>query len=389
MHAFPKKIMLISNSKKNRRGAAFATTAALSIFFAAGSAAFAANITVDATAKANLQSVYSTRPDLQKFFDENGVATAEMKQRGLSSLEEWAQKYGSKEYPVTLAAYMVRVPAVPRALKERASLLQPVKSTKNSFAPPRHFSAQAYMVVDDRTRKVLLAKNAKTARPLASISKLMTALVSMDHGLSLSGTGTIVRDDEVGGARLRVDPGTPLAIRDIFDSMLIGSANNAANAVARSTGLAKDDFVKAMNDRAATMGLSDTTFADPSGIEVDNVSTATDVAALGFEAFDDPQVKRATTTPSFTLVAAKQTHTVKNTDWLLTDTRNGLYVLGGKTGYLDEAGWNFVVKVKDARHQPLVVVVLGSSDRQQSFNDASALAKWTWANHKWVTSAQK
>lgn len=377
--------MPMAKHKMQMRGVALTAIAALSVFSATFSvAAVAAAVSIDATAKANLQSVYATRPDLQNFFDENGVAKAEMKQRGLSSLEEWAKKYGSKEYPLTLAAYAA--PGAPRALKERPAVLRPVKSTKTSFVPSRHFSAKAYVVVDDGTRKVLLSKNATAVRPLASISKLMTALVSMDRGLSLDGTGTIIDADEVGGARLRVDPGTPLSVRDIFDSMLIGSANNAANAVARSTGMDKTDFVKAMNDRARAMGLADTEFADPSGIEVENVSTALDVAALGFEAFDDPQVRRATTTPSFTLVAAKQTHTVKNTDWLLTDTRNGLYVLGGKTGYLDESGWNFVVKIKDSRQRPLLVVVLGASDRQQSFNDASALAKWTWANHKWVTA---
>ncbi len=379
--------MPVTNQKQKMNGAAVAVIAALSTFsLAFSAAALAAEKLIDATAKANLQSVYSSRPDLQKLFDENGTATAEMKLRGLSSLEEWAGKYGSKEYPVKLAAYAPAASSVPRALVERRSTLRPVKSTRKTFAPPRRFSAQAYVVIDESTRKVLLAKNAGTERPLASISKLMTALVSMDRGLSLDGTGTIISDDEVGGARLRVDPGTPLTVRDIFDSMLIGSANNAANAVARCTGLAKDDFVKAMNERAKAMGLSDTSFADPSGIEADNTSTAMDVAALGFEAFDDPEVKRATTTPSFTLVAAEQTHTVKNTDWLLTDVRNGLYVMGGKTGYLEESGWNFVVKVKDARQHPLMVVVLGSSNRRQSFNDAVALARWTWANHRWVTA---
>ncbi len=371
------------------RGAAFAMIAALSTF--SGPVIAAENL-ADAVAKANLQSVYASRTDLQRFFDENGVATVAMKQKGLASLEEWARKYGSQEYPDALGAYATAPMAIattaPRALKERSAALMPARSTGAAFNFSK-LTAKEVIVVDDGSRKILLSKNAQVPRSLASISKLMTALVSTDRGLSMNSTGTIVSEDEVGGARLRVTSGTPLTIREIFDSMLIGSANNAANAVARSTGLAKSDFVAAMNDRARAMGLTSTTFVDPSGIEVENISTATDVAALAFEAFDNPQVRRATTTSSFTLVAASQTHTVKNTDWLLTDAKNGLYVMGGKTGYLNESGWNFAVRIKDARQHPLLIVVMGASDQRESFNEASALAKWTWSNYKWTASKSK
>src|SRR5690606_5186125 len=250
----------------------------------------------------------------------------------------------------------------------------------------KNFTATSVLVIDDATRKVLLSRNADKQWPIASISKLMTALVTLEKGVDLNAMGTVLTEDEVGGARLRVTNGTPLTVKQIFDSMLVGSANNCANALARTTGLSKQNFVAAMNERAKRMGMQDTVFVDPSGIETGNVSTAHSVAALAFEAFEHPQIKRATTTSKFMFEAGADTHVITNTNGLLIDPNNGLYVLGGKTGYLIESKWNFVVKMRDYRNRPVLVVVLGSSDRQQSFNDAVAAAKWVWSNYSWAKS---
>lgn len=359
-------------------------------------------------ARIQLKNIYNQRADLQASFGPDGVATPYMKSRGLASLDEWAVRYGINEYPALLYPMAGMVPASssgttgtstpqlnagnvaatfakPRALVERTATLAPVKVGTPTFAP-KVFTATSVLVIDDATRKVLLSRNADKQWPIASISKLMTALVSLENGIDMNASCSILAQDEVGGARVRVDNGTRLTVRQVFDSVLVGSANNAANALARVTGLTKPQFVAAMNARAQKMGMPQTKFADPSGIETDNVSTAEGVAALAFEAFESPHIKRATTTSEFTFLAASQTHNIKNTNWLLTDPNNGLFVMGGKTGYLIESKWNFVVKMKDYRNRPVLVVVLGSSDRQQSFNDATAAAKWVWANYRWTKS---
>ncbi len=340
-------------------------------------------------AKARLAAIFAERPDLRRSFLSDWTAVPSPRTAGMRTLEDWARQYGAKEYPDALAWYGVdAVPAKattapPKALEMRKGAFAPVMKPDASF-DFGSISAEAVFVVDAATREVLLSKNAHVQRPLASITKLMTAMVTLDRRVPMTRRAAITKDDEVGGARLRVAAGSTLSVRDIFDAMLIGSANNAANALSRTTKLSRKDFVAAMNAKAKAVGLRATAFVDPTGIEPENVSTAEDIAALAFEAFPLGAVRSATTTSKYTLVAARQTHTVKNTDDLLNDPSNGLYVLGGKTGYLDEAKWNFVVQMKDARQKPLMVVVLGADSMAGSFKEAATLARWTWDNYQWV-----
>lgn len=358
----------------------FALAAVLSAFPGAAGAATSAE-----AAKANLADVYAARADLRTAFRADGTAVASVKAAGLASLEAWAQKYGHKEHPGALAWYAPPLPpaAKPAALTVRPVSRVPVLASGAAFDFTK-ITAEAVIVIDDASREVLLARNSRKEHPMASLTKLMTAMVALDHRVPMGRTATIVDADEVGGARLRVDNGTPLTVRQIFDAMLVGSANNAANALARSTKLSKEDFIAQMNAKAEEIGLASTTFVDPSGIEVGNVSTAEEVAALAFEAFAVPDVRRATTTAEVRIVAAKSTHKFKNTNELLTDDRNGLYVLGGKTGYLIESKWNLAVKMRDSRMKPVLVVVLGSADKARSFKDAEIAAKWVWNNYRWT-----
>lgn len=343
-------------------------------------------------AKAKLAAIFAVRPDLRQAFLSDWTAVPSPRTAGMRTLEDWARLYGSKEYPGDLAWYGIdAVPAKatsapPRALEMRKSAFAPIMKPDASF-DFGSLSAEAVLVVDVATRETLLSKNAHVQRPLASITKLMTAMVTLDRRVPMARRAAITKEDEVGGARLRVASGSTLSVRDIFDAMLVGSANNAANALSRTTKLARKDFIAAMNAKAKAIGLRATAFVDPTGIDPENVSTAEDIAALAFEAFAIPDIRRATTSPSVTVVtSARQVHTVKSTDGLLTDDKNGLYVLGGKTGYLEESQWNFVVKMRDSRNKPVMVVVLGSDSQAASFADAQAAAEWVWANYKWVPS---
>ncbi|HTK05023.1 MAG TPA: serine hydrolase [Candidatus Eisenbacteria bacterium] len=346
-------------------------------------------------ARTKLVEIFTVRTDLQALFKPDGTAIASPRPAGIDNLEDWAKQYGSKEYPTFLGWFAGgkltpakrTVASSPRALALRSASFTPVKKPDAVF-PFGTLSADSVLVIDVATRDVLISKNAYRSWPLASITKLMTALVALDHRVPMGRQASILEKDEVGGARLRMDPGTVLTVRQIFDAMLIGSANNAANALARATKIAREDFIEEMNEKAEDLGLHATTFVDPTGIEVGNVSTAEDIAALGLEAFAVPDVRRATTTAQTTIVAARTKHTIKNTNALLTDDGNGLYVLGGKTGYLEESRWNLVVKMKDARNKPLLVVVLGAESQARSFKDAQAAAEWAWANYRWMPSAK-
>jgi D-alanyl-D-alanine endopeptidase (penicillin-binding protein 7) len=374
--------------RRSRLRLAAACGAALAAFLAAG-AAFAqvddATIVME-EGKANLATVFGQRPDLRQTFRADwSVVPGSAASRTMKTLEDWARKYGYMEYPGMLDAYAPEVARVtPRALRDVASAPHP------TLAPGAKFdfssiTASSVFVVDVGSRKTLMAHNARAPHPLASITKLMTALVTMGRKVPMGRVVAISKNDEVGGARLNVRPGTALTVRDLLNVALIGSANNTANALARSTKLSKPAFVAQMNAKASALGLADTRFTDPTGIDVGNVSTAEDIAALGLEAFAQPDIKRATTTAHYTVTLARGTHVVKNTDDLLVNEENGLVVLGGKTGYLEESKWNLVVKLMDARKRPIEVVVLGTDSRAQSFADASAVATWIWQNYDWTS----
>jgi serine-type D-Ala-D-Ala endopeptidase (penicillin-binding protein 7) len=355
------------------------TMLAIGAFAVATAAAFAMT---EIEARTALSEVYAQRPDLQKFFLADGAASAGSPYAAsLPTLETWARRYGWKEFPDQLSWYSPG----PAALMERPAAKVPVRSTQTTFSSSA-VTSSSWMVVDAATRKVLLEMGPRTPHPLASITKLMTAMTAIDNGLPMNGTFALQSADNVGGATLKAPSGTVYSVRDLFDAMLVGSANNAAYAVARASGLEKEKFIAAMNAKADALGLADTVFVDPSGLEVENTSTARDIAALGFNAFDVYDIRRATTTAKATLTSGPGLHTIKNTNGLLTDSSNGLLVQGGKTGYLIESKWNLVVKMRGmnaATQPPLLVVVLGSGSQKQSFVDAETLARWTWKNYAW------
>ena len=338
-----------------------------------------------AEARAALQKIYDKRLDLRQFFGSDGQVVPAKKASGLLTLEEWARRYGYKEHPRELAAYAppdVEDELVPTALLPVPGAVIPTRK-KGAAYNWRYQSAPIAIVLDAASRQVLLERRADEVKPIASLTKLMTAEVAVGQAPSWDGITYIKNSDEVGGARLRLQNGIPLTYRDVFYSMMVGSANNAANAIARLTGLAREDFVAQMNARARAAGLSRTRFTDPTGIDPANVSTAREAAALLIGALDQYEIRKAASTGFYDIQLAEGKHVLKNTNQILTNDRNGLTVLGGKTGYLNDVGWNLAVKMEDARKRPLVVVVIGAGTNTKSFNDAIRLARWTWQNYQW------
>ncbi len=349
---------------------------AFPLLFASLALLLSSPVSAVGTTITNLNSVYSDRPDLQKLFDADGNRRADAK-TALPSLEQWAKKYGYKEYPDLLAEY---APAI-QLWTINASAPTPV-SDGTAF-PLSRITASAIQIVDIPSGRVIASHNAKRVWPMASLTKLMTGLVSQEVGLPFDSKLTLTNADEVGGARLRVATGEQYLVRDLFYAMLVGSANNSANAIARATGLPKSQFVARMNARAKALGMTNTTFVDPTGIETGNVSTVEEITALALKTFNDPMIRRATTTSTYKIPTADSIHTIKNTNKLLVDPNNGLYVLGGKTGYLEESGWNLAVKMRDSRNHPVLVVLMDAGSQNDSFNDAALAAKWAWDHHTW------
>ncbi|MBT4856657.1 D-alanyl-D-alanine carboxypeptidase [Candidatus Uhrbacteria bacterium] len=321
----------------------------------------------------DLFEIYDDRGDLQEAFDNETYQAIPGTASGfLIDIEDWARQYGYVAYP---------------ELADYAPEVSPATYDGVGVAP--EVTAETYIVIDDASGTILAAGNADQLWPVASITKLVTAKTAMDLGLDGGGVGTVEDVDDVGGAKLWVYGGTSFAMIDLLKATLVASANNAANAVARLTGYENETFIDHMNEFAASLNLGRTTFEDPTGIELGNVSTAREVAAFASAVFADENIRRMAGTSSIYIDALNDDYTrnINSTNWLLYDhAYDDVYVTAGKTGYLPEAGWNLVVRMHpmgDDEDSSVLVVVMGSDDRRTSCDDAASLARWAWANHDW------
>lgn len=331
--------------------------------------------TISLAATDPLRDVYDRRGDLQLAFDGQTLAANPGSAAGfLIDMADWARQYGWQEYP---------------ELAEYAPVKSPAKPLNHASATPA-IKAASYIVIDDQSGTILAAQNADSSWPIASITKLASTKVSLDAGVDLYGKGSIKTVDEVGGARLAVTSGTTFTGRDLLYATLVGSANNAANAFARMTGLDKETFVDRMNGLATNLNLSRTKFVDPTGIELGNVSTARETAAFAREAFKNENIAGAVGSSHVAIKALSDPNYVrdiKSTDWMLYDSAyDDVYVTAGKTGFLNESGWNVVVRLHpmgQSEDKSVLVVVFGSTGRRESFDNADALAHWAWNNFDW------
>jgi D-alanyl-D-alanine carboxypeptidase len=319
-----------------------------------------------------LKSLYLNRPDLQALFDAATYSAKPGATTSATGLEDWARQDGWRQ-------------------DKKLNFYKPagkIPTPANNQAAPS-VSAEGYAVVDKATGLIIADENAGIPRPVASLTKLMTADIVLSRKVSLAKRQAITATDQVGGSRLGVAAGTKFSVNDLFYAALLPSANDAANALADATGLSRDKFVVAMNNAAQALGLSRTTFADPTGIDESNVSTPREFALLARIVFNFSTVRRCATTAKRTLreLPSGKKITVKNSDYLLTKPEyDDVLVAAGKTGYLGtDVGWNLAVDLKSAKGAPreLVIVIFGEPKMAQSMADADTLAEWAWAHYKW------
>jgi D-alanyl-D-alanine carboxypeptidase len=235
-------------------------------------------------------------------------------------------------------------------------------------------TAQSYVVVNVDSGQILAQKNPDQLWVPASLTKLVTALVVLDTNPDLQKTVAMSGVDEVGGARIIARAGVKFTVDGLFHAALIPSANNAAHALARSTGLSQTDFVALMNQKAASLGAVHTRFNEPTGMDPANITTAADYAKILQAAFKSSYLQTIATTAKYTLRPTnnkKYTQTLKNTDLLLGS--DGLTVIGAKTGYLNESLHNFAIQLKDNLGNNLIVVLLGSLRARTEFAEAQKL----------------
>ncbi|NIO39797.1 MAG: D-alanyl-D-alanine endopeptidase [Burkholderiales bacterium] len=235
------------------------------------------------------------------------------------------------------------------------------------------------LVVDQDTGEVLYSKNTQEVAPIASITKLMTAIVIIDSGLPLLEPITVQRADvdRYKGSRSKLVVGTALMRAEALKLALMASENRAAAALARTYPGGAKAFVDAMNAKAFELGMLNTRFVDATGLRPENVSTARDLALLVAAAHSYPLIRDYTTAPSFAIESrSKRGHRILrfvNSNRLVRSSRWDIGL--SKTGYISEAGRCLVMQSRIAERS-LIIVLLDSWGKLTRIGDANRIRRW-------------
>lgn len=243
-------------------------------------------------------------------------------------------------------------------------------------SPLRLASAKA-LVVNQLTGETLFAKNTDLPTPIASVTKLMTAMVMLDANLPMDEILTISNEDVdyLKHTHSRLSVGTELTRGELLQLALMASENRAASALGRNYPGGINAFVRAMNVKAEMLGMRMSRFVDSTGLDSNNVSTAEDLAKMVSAAYQYPQIRQVSTTPSqeITLYGRRNPLNFVNTNALV---RGGKWVIGlSKTGFINEAGRCLVMQA-EISGQPMIIVLLNSEGKLSRIGDANRIRKW-------------
>lgn len=266
----------------------------------------------------------------------------------------------------------------------------PLPKDDNQF--DKTLSAAVALVVDDKTNTILFKKNIDEIRPLASISKLMSALVLNDLPMHWSST-TIIIDDDVDTSSHHINVGEKFALEDLWHIALIGSSNSAIQTLVRASGFTDTEFAVLMNKKASDLNLTTLHFEEPTGLDVRNIGSALDTARLLKEALKVDKIYRTLQIGEYYAhpLAGDKLRRVWTTDWLLTNwvpNKFGQEEIVGKTGYISDSGYNFVVRLTDDSKHSVRVVVLGAATNEARFSEARDLAEWAFSHYVWPGEAE-
>ena len=236
------------------------------------------------------------------------------------------------------------------------------------------------LIVDRQTHEVLFEKNAHAALPIASITKLMTSLVVLEAQLPLDETIVIEQSDVnayPGRTRSRVTQGAKMSREQAMLLSLMSSENRASQALGRNFPGGIPAFVDAMNAKAKLLGMSQSKFADPTGLSSDNVSSPEDLTRLVEAAYQYKVIREFSTRPDYSIMIGKREQKFVNTNRLVraSDMDIGLQ----KTGYISAAGRCLVMQAKVVGRD-VVMVFLDSVGTQSRFADAVRVREWLEAN---------
>jgi D-alanyl-D-alanine endopeptidase (penicillin-binding protein 7) len=250
---------------------------------------------------------------------------------------------------------------------------------KSAVPASLRLASGSVMVVDTSTGRTLVAKNADQQRPIASITKLMTAMVVLDAGPSMQEIITVTNDDidHLKHTTSRLPVGTQLSRHEMLRLALMSSENRAASALSRHYPGGRQAFIKAMNDKAAQLGMPNTRFYDPTGLTPRNVSTAGELVKMVQAASNYDLIREFTTTPAREVALRPRTSPLqyKNSNVLVQKVNKNWDIKVSKTGYIAEAG-RCLVMIANLANRQSVMVMLDSEGKLSPVGDANRLRKW-------------
>lgn len=294
----------------------------------------------------------------------------------------------------TLAGFMAILTLV--APVQAAPILRPLPIAPDAqrATPPKKRQLQnlgvettsaSIFVADLATGKVLFSKKPHTVLPIASLTKLMTAMVWLETEPNLDETITFIDEDFDGESKPIFLVGETITKREALQSLLIGSVNASANAMAR-TSLGTERFVERMNAKAKEMKLASPHFVEPSGIKIENHSNAADVGALLSNALTYPEIKKTVAMSSVNVKGRTgKDYLLKSTNLLLGTylNKSPYHIIGAKTGSLPQAGYSMAQVTSDNDGHQIVVVGLANDNHFARFQDVKAVTTWTFENYQW------
>lgn len=259
-------------------------------------------------------------------------------------------------------------------------LFNSLSYAKNSNLPDVR-SAKA-IVVNQKTGEVIYEKSAGSVSSIASLTKLMTAMVILDSGVNLDQEIKVTKADidRIKRTGSRIPIGSKLTRYELLEFALMASDNRAASALSRSYPTGRQGLVDAMNVKAKKLGMFSTNFRDPTGLHKGNTSTAIDLVKMAQAAYQYPLIRKMTTEPQGEINYGKRNYKIGfvNTNRLV---RKGIWDIGlSKTGFIRESGRCLIMQAI-VNNEPVIMVFLNSYGKLTRFADAKRVKKWMEKNY--------
>jgi D-alanyl-D-alanine carboxypeptidase len=256
---------------------------------------------------------------------------------------------------------------------------------KNATVSDLDIAASSSAAIDRDSGTVLWDQDSHAVRPIASITKLMTAFIFLSAKPDMDAIYQLQKEDVRTGGKSYIYPGDQMTNKDLFYLTLVGSDNTAAVALARTLGLTEDEFVARMNQQAKDFGLTNTKFQDISGLSNGNVSSAKEVLILAKKCLATPQIRDTSIEENyeFSTVGGRDVKVVSTDQLLSVFPVDGINIIGGKTGHTDEAGYCFVGEFSNQDGRKIISVVMGTDTDTSRFSQTKKLVKWIYGNYIW------